>query len=259
MALFGGLDYNNLGGTLDAEQGDRSARGYTWNVIVDNFPRLLLTNLLCVIALIPALTGFMLGSMWDRPQILLLSGAVGGLIAAPFYAAMYDAALMSYRGYPGRWWERYKKVLKREWKGSLVPGLVIGLLVAAVINIVTNLYEGNRLPEMMLISIVIACLFVLAITTYLWTQRLMVDLTLMQVVKNSWLMTMMHPLITLGAIAFRCVYWALMLILYPYSIVFLVFLGAWFPALMTIRIMYNTLDHDMKLDERYEQAQQEEE
>jgi uncharacterized membrane protein YesL len=256
MGMFGGLDYNNLGGTLGADQEDRTSRGYTWRAIVDNVPRLFITNLICVIAMIPALTGFTLGSMWERPQVLLLSGIVGGLIAAPFYAAMYDAALMSYRGYPGRWWERYVKVLKREWRGSLIPGMIVGLIAAMVINVVNNLYSGNRLPDMMIICVVVMVVVVLAIYTYLWTQRLMVDLSLPQIVKNCWLMTMMHPLITLGTIALRAGYWALMLILYPYSLVFLVMLGVWFPAFMTIRIMYNTLDKAMQLDERYEQAQQ---
>ncbi len=257
MSLFGGLNYNDLGGTLDAEQGDRSSRGYSWHAIVDNFTRLFLTNLICVVFLIPALTGFMLGSLWNRPQILLLAGVLGGALAAPSYIAMYDAALMSYRGYPGRWWERYKLVLKREWKGSLVPGMVIGLITAMVVNIVTNLHDGNRLPDMMLVSIVIAVAVALAIFTYFWIQRLMLDLSLKQIIRNSWLMAMMHPAVTLGAIAFRAVYWGLLLILYPYSIVFLVFLGVWFPSFMTVRIVYNTLDKDMRLDERYEQAQEE--
>ena len=124
------MNYNDLGGTLDAEQGDRSSRGYTWHQIVDNFSRLFVTNLICVLFLVPALTGFMLGSLWNRPQLLLLAGVLGGALAAPSYIAMYDAALMSYRGYPGRWWERYKLVFKREWKGSLVPGMVIGLIAA---------------------------------------------------------------------------------------------------------------------------------
>ncbi len=255
MAMFGGLNYNELGGTLDADQEDRTSRGYTWRAIVDNIPRLFLSNLLCVLAMLPALTGFTLGSMWNRPQVLLLSGLFGGLVAAPFYAAMYDAALMSYRGYPGRWWERYVKVLRREWKGSLIPGMTVGIIAAMVINAMTNLYSGNRLPDMMLVCIAIMLLAALAIYTYLWTQKLMVDLSLLQIIRNSWLMCLMHPLITAGAVLLRAGYWGLMLILYPYSMVFLVLLGVWFPAFMTVRIMYNTLDRDMKLDARFEEAQ----
>lgn len=258
MSLFGGLNYNDLGGTLDAEQGDRSSRGYTWHQIVDNFSRLFVTNLICVLFLVPALTGFMLGSLWNRPQLLLLAGVLGGALAAPSYIAMYDAALMSYRGYPGRWWERYKLVFKREWKGSLVPGMVIGLIAAMAVNILTNLYDGNRLPDMMLASIILVTVAALAIYTYLWIQRLMLDLSLKQIIKNSWLMIMMHPVVTLGAVAFQLAYWGLLLILYPYSFVFLFFLGVWFPAFMTVRIVYNALDKDMRLDERYEQAQAQE-
>ena len=93
--------------------------------------------------------------------------------------------------------------------------MVIGLIAAMAVNILTNLYDGNRLPDMMLASIILVTVAALAIYTYLWIQRLMLDLSLKQIIKNSWLMIMMHPVVTLGAVAFQLAYWGLLLILYP--------------------------------------------
>ena len=63
--------------------------------------------------------------------------------------------------------------------------MVIGLIAAMAVNIITNLYDGNRLPDMMLASIILVTVAALAIYTYLWIQRLMLDLSLKQIIKNS--------------------------------------------------------------------------
>ena len=255
---FGGIDYNQLGGTLDAEKGDYNVRGYTWNMIVDNIVRLFVTSALSLICMIPAAFGMSIGLMYYRADYLLIFGIVGGAIAGPAYMAMYDAAVMSYRGYSGRWWQRYCTVFRREWKSSLLPGIAMGLLVAMIINIFNSLILSGSVPDMMIISIVLLVVLLMCIFTWFWPQKVMLDLDLKQLVRNSWLMTMMHPLKTLGALALRLVYYAAMLILYPYSIIFLIVLGDWFPSFMSTRIIYATLDHDMALDYRYEEMMEQE-
>lgn len=256
--LFGGQDYNQMGGTLGAPQEDRHQTGYSWHVIVDNLTRLLISGLLCVVSAIPACSGMLLGLMWDRPEILLISGAVGFAIVGPFYGAMYDGCLMAYMGYPGRWWERYCKVLRREWRHCIIPGLVMGLIIATVVNVFMNIHAGNTVDLSVILCMIILVVISFSVLSYFWTQRLLLDLDFMQLLKNSWIMTMMHPLLGLGAAAIRIVYWALMLFLYPYSIIFLLVLGPWFPTYMTIRVVYNALDEALQLDQRFEIARSEE-
>lgn len=252
------LDYNELGGTLGASQEDRHKTGYSWHAIVDNLSRLVISGLLCVVFLIPGCAGFLLGLMWHRPEILLLSGAVGGAIAGPAYGAMYDGCLMAYMGYPGRWWERYKKVFAREWKNCILPGVLMGLILATAVNVVMNLHEKTNMPTSVLVCMVILLLVSFLILTYFWPQRMLLDLDFRQTVKNSWIMVMMHPVLALGSSALRAAYWFLLLILYPYSIVFLIILSLWFPAFMNIRIVYEALNDALKLDERFEKAKSQE-
>ena len=255
---FQGLDYNQMGGTYGSDQEDRSERGYTWNAIVDNFVRLFVTGGISIVCMIPAAFGMSIGLMYYRADYLLFSALIGGAIAGPAYGAMYDAALMSYRGYPGRWWKRYVKVFKREWKGCIIPGIVMGLLVAMIINVFNSLIQTGSVPDMMIICIVLLTAVAMCIFTYFWPMKLMLDLNPQQIIKNSWLMTMMHPLKTLGAVVFRLAYYLLMLILYPYSLIFIVLLGDWFPTFMSVRIVYNTMDREMQLDLRYDEALQKE-
>lgn len=255
---FGGIDYNQLGATLDAEKGDYDVRGYTWNMIVDNFLRLFVTSAISLVCMIPAAFGMSIGLMYYRSDFLLIFGILGGAIAGPAYGAMYDAALMSYRGYSGRWWQRYVKVLKREWKGCILPGIAMGVLVAMIINILNSIMISGTVPNMMIISILIFLIAFMCIFTWFWPQKLMLDLDLKQLIKNSWLMTLMHPMKTFGAVALRLVYYVAMLVLYPYSLIFLIVLGDWFPSFMSVRIIYKTMDYRMNLDYRYEEALEEE-
>lgn len=255
--LFGGQDYNQMGGTLGAAQEDRHSTGYSWHVIIDNVERLIITGLLCVIFAIPGCSGMILGLMWNRPEILLVSGGLGFAIMGPAYGAMYDACLMAYMGYPGRWWERYCKVFKREWRHCLVPGAVMGLIIATVVNVFMNIHEGNRMDTSVIVCMVVLVVASFSILSYLWTQRMLLDLGLVQTVKNSWIMLMVHPVRGLGAAAFRIVYWALMLFLYPYSLIFLLLLSTWFPTFITIRIVYEPLNEALQLDQRFEEARSE--
>jgi hypothetical protein len=64
-------------------------------------------------------------------------------------------------------------------------------------------------------------------------------------------MILMHPLVTLGALAIQLAYWGLMLILIPYSSLFLIVLGFWFPALLSTTAIYGRLNEDLKIEERF--------
>jgi uncharacterized membrane protein YesL len=256
--LFGGQDYNELGGTLGASQEDRTKTGYAWHAIVDNLSRLVIAGLLCLLCCMPAFAGFLLGLLWNRPEILLVAGAVGGLIAGPAFGTLYDACLMAYMGYPGRWWERYKKVFAREWKGCLVPGLIMGLILATTANVLMNLHEGTKMDSSVVVCMVILLVISCMILSYFWPQRMLLDLTFLQTLKNSWIMVVSHPLLALGSAAIQIGYWALMLILYPYSIVFLLILSAWLPVFLSVRVVYEALNKALELDQRFEKAKEEE-
>ena len=121
------------------------------------------------------------------------------------------------------------------------------------VNVLMMVYDGRGLPPLMLLSLLVAALTLLAVNTWFWPQRMLIDLNLIQLAKNSLLMTMMHPKVTWGAVAVLILYWAFIFILYPYSSLFLVVLGFWFPSLMQITITYRMLNGELKIEERLEE------
>ena len=250
MKLIGGQDFEELGGTVTSPVENREGAGYTWHIILDNLSRLFLSSLLCIALFLPLAAALFFGYALRLPPLLLLGGLLGGAVSGPGYGVLVDGILVALRGFPGRWWERYKLVFHREWKNLLIPGMVRGLFGAMAVNILLTVKSAGTLPPLMLLSLLVALLALLAVDTWFWPQRMLIDLNLRQLVKNSVLMTMMHPKVTWGAVAVPVLYWGIMVFLYPYSAIFLLILGVWFPAFMQLRIIYRQLDTELKIEER---------
>lgn len=251
MSTFlGGQDFEDLGGTVTGKVYNGSGVGKLWNMILDNLPRLFVSNLICIAAAIPGVTGLLFGYLLQNPMLLLLSGVVLGLLLGPFYGAMMDGILTALRGFPGNWWPRYKLVLKRDWKSYLLPGLLTGLMAAMVLEVLMVRATGGELPMLMLWTTIIALVLFLMYSIYAWPQRVLLDLTFPQILKNCLPMFLAHFPTTLGALAIIVVYWGLMLILVPYSSMFLLVLGLWFPALMSTNVVYKNINRDFHIEER---------
>jgi uncharacterized membrane protein YesL len=248
--IFGGQDFNDMGGTVTGKVDNGKGVGRVWGMIMDNTARFFLSNLICVVALLPLTAGILAALALRSPLLLMVAGVIGGAIEGPFYACMIDGILAALRGFPGNWWRRYRMVLKRDWKSDLAPGIVMGVFMAVVVDLLVIMNYGET-PELGLFFTILCAAILLVLFTYLWPQRVLLDLKLPEIIKNSILMILMHPLVTLGALAIQLAYWGLMLILIPYSSLFLIVLGFWFPALLSTTAIYGRLNEDLKIEERF--------
>ena len=245
-----GYTFEDIGGTTTGKA--LQAKGLTrlWYVSMDNTVRFLVANLISVLCMVPAFLGIVYGLYADMAWALLLSGIVSGLLIGPATGCLTDAVLAGLRQESGRWWERYVRVLKRDGVHCLIPGLVFGLVLAMTANTLGNLYRTGTLPPLMLVSILVEILVCFTAGTYFWPMRMVLDLSMIQCLRNSFLMILMHPLVTLKALAAQLIYWAIMVILVPYSTPFLLIFGIWFPTLMAVNIIYDTFNQELKLEER---------
>lgn len=245
-----GQDFEKMGGTVTGPVSHKKGVLRFVELFVDNMARLLVTGLISVASMIPCAAGMAVSAMLNVPLFLLLAGIIGGAIMGPFYGAMMDGIMMSLRDYSGSWWERYCFALKRDWKGNLVPGIILGCLAAVAVDVLLLFRTTGALPAMMLPCVIISLVLGVAIFTYLWPQRVMLDLKLFQILRNCLFLIMAHPAVTLGAVAIQAVYWLIILLCYPYSGIFLLITGVWFPALAGSQIIYGSLNKDFKMEER---------
>jgi len=66
-------------------------------------------------------------------------------------------------------------------------------------------------------------------------------------------MLMAHPLVGLKAALIHLAYWSLMVVLIPYSGLFLLIVGFWLPDLLGLLAVYPRLNQDFKIEERLEE------
>ena len=223
-------------------------------IILDNLTRLLVSSLLCLVCLIPWAAAVLWAVSRGGALELVGAGFAGGLLFGPAYGAMIDGMLYAVRDVPGDWWRTYCRAWKRDWKGNLIPGGITGVLAALAA------YEGIMLgaqPDFLPMSVYVCTGLALAVAltvfTYFWPQRAFTDLNNRQIFKNSRLMIMMHPVTALKALLVELLYWAALIVAFPYSAIALPLLGLWFPALMALLIIYPQLNKDLKMEERLEE------
>lgn len=250
--MFERFFQNSGSGDGDPIQRRGLARGL--EIILDNLTRLLVSSLLCLVCLIPWAAAVLWTVSRGGALELVGAGFTGGLLFGPAYGAMIDGMLYAVRDVPGSWWRTYRRAWKRDWKGNLIPGGITGVLAALAA------YEGIMLgaqPDFLPVSVYVCTGLALAVTmtvfTYFWPQRAFTDLNNRQIFKNSRLMILMHPVTALKALLVELLYWAALIVAFPYSAIALPLLGLWFPALMALLIIYPQLNKDLKMEERLEE------
>ncbi len=256
-----GQDFNRLGGTTSGPRLGR-AKGLSrlWEVSLENMGRLAVSNLLCVLGAVPGALCMSLGLIeGGQPVWLLLGGILGGALYGVCYGAMMDGILRALRDESSGWWRQYRRAWQRDWKGNLLPGVIMGVLIALVLHTLNQLYRGQSLPPAMLFSSLFAAVGALALFTYAWPQRVLLDLGLGAIFRNSLLLALYHPVKTVLAVLLQAVYWGLNLFMFPYSTMLMLVLGIWFPALAATQMVYQPLNRDMKIEERLGIAPDEEE
>ena len=203
-----------------------------------------LAMLVCVPAAILAGIALWLGSL----PLCLLSGAVGGLIAAPVFCGMLDTILRALRDEPGYWWHTYRMAWKQNWRESLLPGAGAGFCLGLWAFLLYALPDLENVPISVWICMVLGIFFLLVFCLYLFAQVVLVSVSQAERLKNAALFMIGFLPRTLAAGAVLCIYWGVMLAWMPYTIPVVLILGFWLPCTLALQIIYPALDKAFHLE-----------
>lgn len=221
-----------------------------WEIIMDNTAHFFISSLFCVLSFIPAGLGIFYSLSINNIIVLFISSIIGCAIFGLFYGTMINGMLIAMRDETGDWLKKYSHALKRDFKDNMIAGALVGLILFIGIYVLCLIKTGSTLPVSMIACTAVTILVALAIFTYLWPQRVFFDLKLLDIIRNSIFMSLAHPLVTLSAILVQIIYWSILILLVPYSIIFLVIFGLWFPALLSIFITYNKMNTEFHIEEK---------
>lgn len=213
-------------------------------------------GVLALLGLVPFYLAVMF-AVANGALILLLLCIPTGMLAMPQIAAAADTVMRSMRNEVGWWfWDTYKAVWKRNFRASLLPGAIGGLIIGLQIYCVYFL-TLLKSPTADFLTLVAAIVIATGVAQFYLPMAVCMDLPFGALVRNCFVMFFCHPIKALLAAAVQVVYYGVMLIWFPLTLVILVMTSLWLPMLLGYSILYPAMDKELNLTESYAALQKE--
>lgn len=212
-------------------------------------------NLLTLAGFAPLTAGISLAVASSSVLVLLPCSILGGMVAGPFLAGMYDAILRGLRDDPLPWWDGYKRSWKQNWRSSLIPGALLGLIAGVYTFMAMLFWWADTSPAagtgMMYL---LALLVVLMVHTLYWPQLVLFRQRAPIRLRNCLLFCAKYPRRVLGVGILQLGYLAVFVLFAPWTLLLLPILGVWYILFLSQFLIYEQLDEALEIEERFRQA-----
>ena len=228
MSLFPSANDFKSGPGVEKDAPRKTGVGRFFELVGRDMSGMFLANLLTCLGFLPVICLVYIGFLMNSLPVMVLSAAVGGILAGPVLAGMYDTVLRALRDEAGYWWTTYRKAFKQNFKASILPGvLYCGMLGATVLNLV-----------------IFHMLF-----SYMWPQVVLLDQPFGQTLKNSVNCMIAFLPHALAASLVTVLFWGLVILCMPLGLLLMLVFGFWFQVEITSQIVYGDLDRVFHIEE----------
>ena len=188
------------------------------------------------------LFGFASGSL-----VVMAAGAViGGAIAGPCLAGVYDTVLRALRDEPGYWWTTYRRAFRQNWKSSILPGIFYGLIITLQVSLVyfcvTMPARGVQVGTGIWVGAILNLIVFHMLFTYMWPQVVLLNQPFHQTLVNSLLCMLGFLPHALAASLLQIVFWGIVILTMPLGVVLMVLLGFWFTTEICCQMITGDLE-----------------
>ena len=212
-------------------------------------------GLLTTVGALPLATGIILSVMSSSVLVLVPSSILGGMILGPFLGGMFDAVLRGLRDDPNNWWRNYRKSWRQNWSGSLVPGALLGLLIGVLAFMAALFWWSAAAPTPGTIAVYLfSILLLVIINTLYWPQLVLFNQTTLNRMRNILLFTAKYLWRVLGAALVQLLYFAIVILFAPWTLILVPALGVWYIIFLSQFILYDKLNLELKIEEQFEAA-----
>ena len=222
-------------------------------LLENNFKPFFLTGFLALIFLIPFSLGMVYSILSESILVMVLSALLGGAVAGPGTACMYDLLLRRLRDDRDDWWHCYKKSMHQNWKASILPGILTCLFLGLVI-FCGALLLWAKMPiswasvGLLLVSSVIFT----AVGSVWWPQVVLFEQRMSIQLKNAVKFILFHPVKTLSVAVLQVLWWLIAFLLMPWSAFLVPFLNVWYILFLANFFLYRSLDDALRIEEQIE-------
>lgn len=261
MGLFWNANYYKEGPGVDKNTPRKTGIGRFFELVGRDMGPMFLANLLTCLGFLPAIVLVYIGFLMNNLIVMIGGAAVGGVLAGPVLAGMYDTVLRALRDEAGYWWATYRRAFKNNFKVSILPGIFYCVVVTGQIFLVffcfNMLYHGVNVGIPMWVAVVLNLVVFHMFFSYMWPQVVLLELPFSSILKNSlncMLACLPHAL---AASLVQVIFWILVILCMPLGLLLMLVFGFWFPCEVSCQIVYNDLDRLFNLEERIHKKQDE--
>lgn len=215
----------------------------------------LIVNLFTVLGFLPFLSGVAIAILSSSLLVLIPSCVIGGLIAGPALAAMYDCVYRSLRDASGNVLADYKTAWKQNWKNALIPGIIYCLMIGVYCFMIMLFSFANRFPGWGTIAVLLfsVFLFTMFFSIY-WPQIVLFHASARERILNSLLFNITFFWKMAGITLLQLIYWGIMALLLPWSGVLMLLIGFWLILFTVNFLIYNQINQSFALEQRIAEA-----
>jgi len=208
-------------------------------------------NLLTLAGFLPLAAGIFFAVVSSSLLVLLPCSLMGGLIAGPFLAGMYDAILRGLRDAPRSWRDSYLRSWRQNWKSSLIPGALLGLVIGVYTFMAMLFWWAERAPSPGTVALYLfALLVVLIINTLYWPQLVLFQQRALIRLRNCLLFCIKYFWRVLGVGLLQLGYWAVFILFAPWTLLLMPILGVWYILFLSQFLLYDQLDQELHIEEQ---------
>lgn len=254
MGLFPSANDFKAGHGVDKDTPRKTGVGRFFELVGRDMGSMFTANLLTCIGFFPVITLVYIGFLMNNLPVMLVSAALGGIVAGPALAGMYDTVLRALRDEAGYWWRTYRRAFKRNFKASILPGILYCVVVTIQVFMVyfcfNMLYHGVNVGVPLWVAVVLNLVIFHMFFSYMWPQVVLLDLPFGTVLKNS-----LHCMIAflphaLAAAIVQVVFWGIVILCMPLGLFLMLVFGFWFSCEVSCQIVYGDLDRVFHVEER---------
>ena len=254
MGLFPSANDFKDGRGVDKDTPRKTGLGRFFELVGRDMNGMFLANLLTCLGFIPAICLVYIGFLMNSLPVMVVSAVVGGVLAGPVLAGMYDTVLRALRDEPGYWWTTYRRAFRQNFKASILPGILYCVVVTLQIFIVyfcfSMLAQGVNVGTGMWVAAVLNLVVFHMLFAYMWPQVVLLDQPFHQTLANSIRCMLAFLPHALAASIVQILFWGLVILCMPLGLLLMIVFGFWFTCEICCQIVSGDLERVFHVEEQ---------
>ncbi len=216
-----------------------------------NLKEFFLVGFITLVFLIPYGLGMVAAITTQSSLVMLAAGVIGGGIAGPGVACMYDIILRRLRDNRDDWWSCYKRSMGQNWKASIIPGMIQGVFWGFLMfSCALLLWAKAPISLGTLLLLLFSAIIFMAIVSIWWPQIVLFEQKMGVQIKNAVGFTVFHLGRCLGVAVLQVAWWIVTFLFLPWSAFLVPFLSVWYILFLAMFILYRPLDRAFHIEEQ---------